>query len=1170
MFNATEFSNAINRFYGSFKGDAELKPEVELRYRSVEGNILKPLDNRKWLRTLSHYQLIQPNVKSISTVDKIYSFTKVGQITKKLIISTNVSEDVQSTEYRYKIAIDSFKPQDNLNYGTRLSFAVEQTLDKQNDEVIKVINSKSIPYVRNKTRWSFDLGCCRLDMTKVDASIVSQTDDNVKMNEFVPEQTFEIELELTDETKIDLFLKKIRELWLTVNDSLILYTFNERSNAIREINHILSSDLNGASIPQVLSSSIAMSFDSQRIDDRKLANARNLHMKDMKYGGLICNTPKDEIYTVTHKADGVRKLIYINDTGLWLIMAGEASLVIRADFEGAKHYVLDGEYIPKNQRLQGAPKTSIWYLIFDCISTSTYGRAIQSKSHRDRMLASQECANIINKVLAKININAPQKNVLSAITINTKTFKSVNSVGNSQVFFDVMRQMFDEQLTLPYKNDGFMFTPNSSPYYFKAETSIFKNNQNIEQKTPIERYDIISSERILTRYPDICKWKPLEMMTMDLEVIWIATPQGSSFKLYGGAGKDKLIEFTGTTYNPFNISMVGVGKDTHTDNILSTIKDTKSIVEWGWSPSLNKLVAHRIRSDKLRPNKIEIAMDVWDIVCKNEMTKETLLGDTFSFVRRYHNMIKNEVFNKYGIEDTIGVSGRKNILLDIGSGRGGDISKWLKNFDYVIAVEPNEEHILEMKRRLQGYGEEAVSRVKIVNCGGEDIDTITNAMEGYKADVVSMMLSLSFFWNLEEPTLLTRLATVIATNVKSDGKMIFLTQDGRALSELFRPTLRGFGLKGVYFSPRGNQTFDNNREEIDLGVSKIKLNGNVVDIHISDSIVENQREYLVYIYDLVLQLNIVLTSETQARLLTFKNTYGYDQFLTTKERVYTQLYAWGAIQFEPVSVYKQEMLKKIPVIENMSTSYDIINVTAPSEDKMDSVQAINDDVVQPIFVSNNSNVQCYRISCIQDDSSFIHALLKASFGEYQDATNYLDRISICIDIRNELGEELEYNNEQEKYAKFGPDASVYRTALDGFFFDSVQKVLSQIKDSGKHTETDENGKPIIYTRFVVQSAVNGTQDYEGVPMSGKIRDYISDQLPNVVVYYVKATSDGLLKLGHSYVHPSQNIRNMNFIILNTNNNMTKFEVIGRKETVDKKPVIMTYFPAQDRMRDFVE
>ena len=111
-----------------------------------------------------------------------------------------------------------------------------------------------------------------------------------------------------------------------------------------------------------------------------------------------------------------------------------------------------------------------------------------------------------------------------------------------------------------------------------------------------------------------------------------------------------------------------------------------TIVEYAYDYERKMLVPSRVRHDKIKPNSYDIASDIWsDILLP--IDNETMKGNTLLLMKRYHNRIKRELF-----------VGNGKYLLDIGSGRGGDINKW-KGFDKIVAVEPNPEHIKELRRR---------------------------------------------------------------------------------------------------------------------------------------------------------------------------------------------------------------------------------------------------------------------------------------------------------------------------------------------------------------------------------------------------------------------------------------------------------------------------------------
>src|SRR5581483_5501668 len=203
----------------------------------------------------------------------------------------------------------------------------------------------------------------------------------------------------------------------------------------------------------------------------------------------------------------------------------------------------------------------------------------------------------------------------------------------------------------------------------------------------------------------------------------------------------------------------------------------------------------------------------------------------------------------------------------------GDLNKW-RAFSKIIAVEPDPEHVEELNRRIVTYGMQ--DKVKVVIAGGQETDKIRRAVEDYlgkdkKVDVVSTMLSLTFFWKSSD--LVQALVDTILTNLKPNGKFIFLTMDGDLVQQTFEPAF-GTGLV---------------LNKLELGPATIEYNSqkSMIDIHIEGTIVENQTEWLVRLKDLVIllgQFNYKMTLQHKA---------DEEKFLTEEEIIMTQMYTYG-------------------------------------------------------------------------------------------------------------------------------------------------------------------------------------------------------------------------------------------------------------------------------------
>jgi len=736
------------------------------------------------------------------------------------------------------------------NYGIRLAMSLEEEISAEPNFQFTLI--------RTKDRYSYPLvgGVFRLDLTVVSMqSFQGPPGTPCEKQEAygTDTTTYEIEVEVIDRTRLAEFNDVLERVLRLVQNTIIIYTMEQKDIMINYLNNLLG----GRQISV--------------IDSDVLVQARNLQLRDMVWGGLIGNAGTS--YTVTHKADGIRKLLVFATSGLWLVMAPqEFTLLWREEFPGLTGTVLDGEIVPKSKRLPGAPSSTYWYLVFDCL-VDAGDWSIQNRPHRQRMDVAQAIANRFKNQL---------------ITVTTKTFVTLDSVEN---FYSIMQKMFDEQPSLSYQQDGFMFTPEAPPYNPHSE------------KNPLDH-------RILTRIPDLCKWKPKQLLTIDFMISWRAVPpsdrypRGRVIDLYANYN-GKPVPFTGTEINPFS------GPDqVDVNNPLTLNVPQGSIVEYRFDYEEEILVPVRIRTDKIKPNRLDIAKANWDWI-HDPIEAETMQGKTFELVWKYHNRIKRALYNSVipytprppesrprGRGPTQRASPRPKpqqeplnlTLLDIGSGRGGDVSKW-RSFRKIVAVEPDNEKIKELVRRANLHGMTPILynevtpetnldnyRILVVQTGGQNTSLISQAVQrfiGRRVDIVSLMLSMTFFWQSAE--LVTSLANTIQNNIKPDGTILFMTLDGETVSQMFDPAIRGV-----------KQNF------IKLGPMSMELQGHQLIINIPGSIVGEQVEWLVNIYDLLIRLNGFTLSEIH-RATT-------ELFLSPQELLYTQMYSFGYLTGSPMAI----------------------------------------------------------------------------------------------------------------------------------------------------------------------------------------------------------------------------------------------------------------------------
>ena len=107
---------------------------------------------------------------------------------------------------------------------------------------------------------------------------------------------------------------------------------------------------------------------------------------------------------------------------------------------------------------------------------------------------------------------------------------------------------------------------------------------------------------------------------------------------------------------------------------------------WEFAYDGSKLIAKRPRPDKPQANSR-------DIVFKNMFSSvpgTLFTGRGFYMMRKYHNSIKKQAIQ--------GANDMNSVIMDIGTGQGGDVNKW-NRASHVYCIEPSKESISEMRRR---------------------------------------------------------------------------------------------------------------------------------------------------------------------------------------------------------------------------------------------------------------------------------------------------------------------------------------------------------------------------------------------------------------------------------------------------------------------------------------
>ena len=243
------------------------------------------------------------------------------------------------------------------------------------------------------------------------------------------------------------------------------------------------------------------------------------------------------------------------------------------------------------------------------------------------------------------------------------------------------------------------------------------------------------------------KWKPLEQMTIDFYFLPTDDPDTFVLQCFD---KDQFIK---------NRKYVSFVEKTPKKIIeyLSIVKDGMfmkeyvggRIIECLWDGT--RFYPYRFRDDRDHPNALIVAKNNFKDI-KNPISIESIQGLDASIMRRYHNNVKRDLLNDY-------FGDCRGVLIDSGTGRGGDFLKW-KNmkFSNIISIEPSSENIKEMKSRLIKIKEivdikevskqnENLLDVQFLNTTLEDYDTISKIV--YKNLNDRKICGLTSFFSLQ-------------------------------------------------------------------------------------------------------------------------------------------------------------------------------------------------------------------------------------------------------------------------------------------------------------------------------------------------------------------------------------------------------------------------------------
>lgn len=375
-------------------------------------------------------------------------------------------------------------------------------------------------------------------------------------------------------------------------------------------------------------------------------------------------------YLLTYKADGERGLLFINKNSEVYILNNNLDNIMKTNikYQSIKSSILDIEII-KNEK-------QIIFLIFDILFYN-------QKDLRNDVL-------LLDRLSLLKNIDYEN----DIYKIKQKPY-----IDNFQIGVDLMLEKIDNE----YKKDGLIFVPLNEPY---PQTK---------------------------KWRSLLKWKPQENNSIDFFVkqkektdkgivynLYINNPQNNKTKLelFTTELSEKLHDLINTdsiknwdeNKKTDEITWETVIYNTELDPDTKEIYLDETVIEFFWSFEENRFVPIKTRWDKLNNpakwgNNISVAKDIWKSIknpvkLNNIKTINNSLKNQNIFVnmRKYHNQIKNNLYK------SITKSHPKPKIIELCSGRGGDVNKWMFNeVSSVLGFDVSKANIEECYKRLEKY-----------------------------------------------------------------------------------------------------------------------------------------------------------------------------------------------------------------------------------------------------------------------------------------------------------------------------------------------------------------------------------------------------------------------------------------------------------------------------------
>lgn len=612
-------------------------------------------------------------------------YALVHKANKKQFRFTQYTDKAPVFETKEKIAVKDFR-----EYNIRIAASKETKLKVTNSNLKTQYNTTN---VRTKTRYSF-----YDDAVSIDLTFVIQN-HNGKI-----QKLYEIECELVDGAKMKKFVKTVDLILSYIQNSKFVTTNAKKQEILNNYAKLLDQKFPKfiGPLPYTISKS------------------------QFENGLLSCN------YAVTDKADGLRKLMYIDNTGQTILL-GRASgkeLLSTAIYVGTsslRNTLYDGELVESTPNVYD-------YYIFDCLFADN--KDVRELNLKDRL----------KEVVLRTSSPRSSSVKTTPNKLSVKLHKKVFYFENVYTHAD---KIWQHRANKPYTLDGLVFTPIYTQYY----------NENIFKWKPVDTIDffIRKSARNATH----------ESWTLHIA----GFNRGGNYQHYTFRGFDGKGSFSykkgGKTLITRNIIPFHYGNVRVPNKVAQNYRDNV-VVEFKFSTSENKFIPLQIREDKSFANGIMAVNDAYISLTKPITTSMLKNGPYVFCGRKYHNAIKNSLIQKYL---------KKSTVLDIGVGAGGNIHKYAKaNVKRLIGI-----NIVPIE---YNYDKSKMTFYHVKNTNFYNIGNVLGKSNTKLFDNITCFFAIHYFFKNEK--YLQNLYNNVEKSLKPGGHFICTFMDDKAIKNLLK------------------------------------------------------------------------------------------------------------------------------------------------------------------------------------------------------------------------------------------------------------------------------------------------------------------------------------------------------------------------------------------------